>query len=112
LKETFKTAYDTAVADKGRPVYVVIEPKQQGDPWHIGVVNPNVAMVPSGNYKTDVPIIYSYVPTGKYVGSEAFGYHADSENVKSIEFFQYTGVVIESNIEERWKENKKEIGKY
>jgi hypothetical protein len=24
--------------------------------------------------------------------------------VKSIQFFQYIGVVIESNIEERWKE--------
>jgi hypothetical protein len=104
LKETFKTAYDTAVADKERTVYALIEPKKPDDPWHIAIVNPNASMKISGNYNMEVPQLYSYVPTKKKVGTEHFGWHADPKEVKSIQFFQYIGVVIESNIEERWKE--------
>jgi hypothetical protein len=106
-QELFQNAYDLALQDKDRPVFIVIEPKDAREPWHIGVINPNMPMVNSDNYNATVPVIYTYVPVGKYVGSKALGYHADPTKVKSIEFFQYTGTVIEMNIDERWKENRK-----
>jgi hypothetical protein len=108
-----QTAYNLAISDPDRAVFVAIETTK--GPWHIGIINPNVPMEKSGSFNGYVPQIYSYVPTitikdktiPSRIDTAPLGYHVNPREVVRIQYFQYQGTVIINGDYERYVPRKK-----